>query len=231
VNATDLAHTPILTRAVARGSHVMIVLLAHGGDPAAADVPPERRPLVRAASLDGNLAAWLIERCGDRAVIDEHVTEAAFNDPRVSMLRCLLDRGFDPNRPLADGRMPLAVVTFNRNRDRDGVLELLLESGADPARCQWSILFPLLDEGDGPWLRRLVAAGARLDAPILDDGATYLMRLARWDKSGTMTRLALQLGADPSVRDCRGRTALDVARDHANAVTLAILASAATPAP
>src|SRR5688572_17073854 len=214
-NATDLAHRPILTRAVVHGSHVMIeLLLAHGADPSAADMPPERRPLVRAASLDANLAAWLIERCGDRAVIDEHVTEAAFNDPRVNMLRCLLDRGFDPNRPLADGRMPLAAATFNRNRDRDGVLELLLERGADPARCEWSILFPLLDEGDGTGLRGLVAAGGRLDAPIVADGSTYLMRLARWDKSGTMTRLALELGAESSVRDRRGRSALDVARDH-----------------
>jgi ankyrin repeat protein len=224
-NAVDLALTPILTRAVVRGRRDMLeLLLAHGASPAPADVPPERRPVVMAAALDAELAVSLIERCGGDRGIDEHVAEAVFRDPRVRAVRCLLDRGFDPNRQLADGRMPLAAATCNRNRDRDAVLELLLERGANPASCEWSILWPLLLPEDAQWLRRLVEAGARLDAPILDNGDTYLMRLATWDKSGTMTRLALELGADPSVRNRAGRTALDFARNASNAVTLAIFA-------
>ena len=223
-NATDAGSMPVLTRAVSHGSRPLPELLIEAGAAVNLTVPPHRRPLVRALEISAyDLAAWLIDV---GAEVDGHASQAAFIDPRVVVVARILARGFDPNRRLPDGAYPLQH-TILRTRDREAVIDLLLARGADPSRCPLSILYTLGLPEDAPLVRRLVAAGARIDAPIRDTGGeTHLMRLAAWDEDGSPTRLALELGADPSLKDDKGRTALDIAREKNNRAVIPILLAA-----
>ena len=56
------------------------------------------------------------------------------------------------------------------------------------------------------------------------------MRLAAFDADGTMTRVALELGASAALKDSSGRTALAIAIARRNAVTTTLLRAGGAPA-
>jgi hypothetical protein len=93
----------------------------------------------------------------------------------------------------------------------DASVQIILKAGADPNQSSphgdTALMVAALS---GWWNDELVKAGARVDARN-SDGQTALMILAiRGNPNGI--RDALKAGTDPSLKDAKGRTALDYLR-------------------
>lgn len=105
----------------------------------------------------------------------------------------------------ASGWTPLMVASY---ANRDG-LSLLLKAGADPNRTSLhgdtALHFAAYG---GDWDDALVKAGARVNQ-VNADGVSSLMLLAQSWADADVVLQALKDGADPSLKDRAGRTALD----------------------
>lgn len=160
------------------------------------------------------------------------------NDSAVSRL---LERGFDPNSVSEQGELALALAIKERadrvaqrllqdpriDIDRASArgetalmmaaihgrldwVERLVARGAAIDREGWT---PLHYAASGPDMRivtRLVALGARIDARS-PNGSTPLMMAAGYGDQRNALAL-LGLGADPALRNARGLSAADFAR-------------------
>ncbi len=92
-------------------------------------------------------------------------------------------------------------------------VQVLLDAGADAGRrsaAGENALFAAVASTDNPVakLRLLARAGAGVTT-ARSDGTSVLMLAADAYPSGDLLRTVLSLGADPSVRDAQGRTAID----------------------
>jgi uncharacterized protein len=131
----------------------------------------------------------------------------------VAMVELLLELGARVDTPDARGWSALLIAEHNGHAD---VTEVLVAAGAD---VDWrdeegdtTALDWALDEGDEGSVRRLVALGARLDAPDdYDYGMTVALHRASQAGNVAMVELLLELGAKVDARDGSGRTALLVA--------------------
>ena len=171
----------------------------------------------------------------------------AIEESRVNVIPALLEGGIDANAPDSDGYTPLLAA-----RD-PAVAALLIRHGADVNARSKSGKTPLMDTSkDLDVLRVLVQAGAMLtarddegntalhmawDADVLpylvhsgadinalnNKGESPLMSAARGtgDRLGTL----LTLGANPSLRDKRGWTALMHALAVQNSTAMRLLQS------
>jgi hypothetical protein len=103
-------------------------------------------------------------------------------DVQLEILRELLGRGANPNQKGPDGATPLHKAAKTAYAD-EHTLRLLA-----------------------------LLVGAKADVDARDDrGATALMEAAR-ARRATVARFLLDRGADSSLKDCAGQTALDIAR-------------------
>jgi uncharacterized protein len=85
------------------------------------------------------------------------------------------------------------------------LVRFLLKQGADPSYSLWAAVFAR----DAALMRVLLAAKPRLD--LVAHGETPIFYAARL-KRLTVLPLLIEAGADPSIKDPKGRDAVDIAR-------------------
>jgi uncharacterized protein len=115
----------------------------------------------------------------------------------------LLLRHYDVNEPaFVEGTWratPLwHAIGFGRNLP---LAEFLLSQGSDPNHC----LFAAAYNGDAEAIRLLARSGAALDEFV--EGGTPLLHAIQYSRLAAVEAL-LAVGADPDVKDDKGRTAL-----------------------
>lgn len=115
----------------------------------------------------------------------------------------LLEAGLDIDREaFREGSWRATPLWFAVARGRNPVLvKALLARGADPSHCLWAAAFR--DDSDS--IRRLVAAGAEIDA-VAESETPFLHAIKT--SHFAAAKLLLELGASPDFRDPEGMTAL-----------------------
>lgn len=124
----------------------------------------------------------------------------------------LLQAGADANLANISGVTPLMAASFAGKAE---IVQSLLAAGARPEpqdRVKKTAATYAAAQGCTPCLEALSRAGTSL-AARLDGGLTLLMWAAGYGREDTV-RFLLQRGADPGLRDERGKTAEDIAREN-----------------
>lgn len=120
-------------------------------------------------------------------------------------LKAFIDTGVDLNAADLSGWTALMYATC---ADSSAPVQILLRSGADPNQTSPHGDTALMaSAANGSWDDDLVKAGAKVNSQN-SDGQTALMFLASRDETDEI-RSALKAGANPSLIDKIGRTALD----------------------
>jgi ankyrin repeat protein len=165
-------------------------------------------------------------------------------------VRVLIARGFDPNTPYTNLQTPLILaiqkdsirvsqellnspqLQVNRPNPNDEtplmlaalkgqepLVEGLIRRGADVNRTGWTPLHYAATAGHVGIIRLLIENHAYIDAES-PNGTTPLMMAAFYGNPAA-TKLLLEEGADPLIRNHKGLTALDFARNgpHKESVT------------
>lgn len=162
-----------------------------------------------ALSPDGAKAE--LEKMGF-AVTDAAFSEAvAWGDPKVVSL--FLDAGMDADTRNKSG--DVAIITAAK-MGHEKVLSLLLEYGADPdavERNDWTALMyaAVNHDHDPQKVMALIEAGANINWQDKMDGRTALME-ASVNGHLNVVKLLLKGGADIGLKDTKGNTALDLAK-------------------
>ena len=175
---------------------------------------PRRRARLTVAML-------LIDRGADvnaRAVDGSTPLFYAAEADRAAMMRLLIDRGADPNIPGRKGLRPLAAAAYTGSA---GSVELLLKHGADPNALDddsRSAMIYAAGRAYAPIVELLIAAGADVNGRYAH-GLTALMWAAGHDASAGVADVEATLkalidhGAALDLKDDRGKTAAEIARD------------------
>jgi ankyrin repeat protein len=132
---------------------------------------------------------------------------AAVSKNHVEIARALLSRGADPNAGVSLLK-PLAEAARLGNAD---MVRLLLEHGANPNTPGVMGSTPLIMAKSSEIARALLDRGALINVAG-PDGRTPLM-VAAMNGDLDLTEFLLQKGADPSLTDRGGKTALALARE------------------
>ena len=187
--------------------------------------------LAKAAEADKlPLIRLLLERGANvnaRAVDGSTPLFYAAEQDRGAVIALLLERGADPNLPGRKGVRPLAASAFNGSTD--SVAELL-KFGADPNALDndgsGAIVYAA-GHGYAPVVALLLQAGIDVNRRYAH-GLTALMWAAGYDAStgvddvDATIKTLIEHGAALDLKDDRGKTAADIARDlgHERAVKL-----------
>jgi uncharacterized protein len=121
----------------------------------------------------------------------------------------LLDAGADLEAGvprLADGDFRATPLWFAVSRgENPPLVRALLRRGADASVALWAVVW----RDDAAMCRTLLAAKPRLD--VVAEGESPIFYAARLRRLATLA-LLIGAGADPSIRDARGRDAVEIAR-------------------
>jgi ankyrin repeat protein len=163
---------------------------------------------------------------------------AAASHGGVSVVRYLIAKGAKVDAKNNEGWTPLAYAVTVHDLD---IVKLLLDDGADVnAKLrhfqdgQRTILMQAVATTEGEdakdkgyqTIQLLVARGAQVDAQD-DNGETALMYAVRSGKPG-LVQLMLASKANPSLRNKKNQTALDIARSQDQKTIVEVLAKAGT---
>lgn len=133
----------------------------------------------------------------------------------VKEMKALIDAGANVSAVDASGwsaLMYMSAFSGSYNGSDSEPLKLLLRAGADPNQGSLHGDTPLMFAAlEGDWSDDLVKAGAKINVQNKDGQTALMILAARWDKVDAI-RAALQAGADASLKDAKGRTALDYLR-------------------
>lgn len=106
----------------------------------------------------------------------------------------------------SEGEWKANAVWFAVARGENlALVKFLLGRGGDPRYSTWAAVW----RDDAPILRALLAAGPPLDRVV--EGETPIFAAARLQRLKTLD-LLIDAGADPTIRDARGRDAVEIAR-------------------
>ena len=109
------------------------------------------------------------------------------------------------------GETPLMLAAITKRLD---VAQALIERGAEVNRPGWSPLHYAATNGSSSMIRLLLENSAYIDAEA-PNGNTPLMMAAQFAPA-LATKLLLEEGADPNLKNHDGLTALDLARQKGN---------------
>jgi len=128
-------------------------------------------------------------------------------------VKLLLERGADPNVTGTWGQTALTGASYYGCTE---AVRLLLDAGADKDAADKGgntsvIMACKYPRGKRKVIEALCAAGAELDAINIED-KTALMHLS-FEGHTSLMKLLIKAGADPHIRDKRGRTALDILKE------------------
>ncbi len=108
--------------------------------------------------------------------------------------------------PADEGDFRANALWYAAARGRNlPLVRFLLKQGADPSYSLWAAVF----NDDAPLMRALLAAKPRLD--LVAEGETPIFYAARLKRLKVLP-LLIEAGADPSIKDPKGRDAVDIAR-------------------
>jgi ankyrin repeat protein len=187
--------------------------------------------LAKAAEADKlPLVRLLLERGANvnkRAVDGSTPLFYAAEQDRGAVVALLLERGADPNLPGRKGVRPLAAAAFNGSTQS---VEQIMKFGADPNALDsdgsGAIVYAA-GHGYAPVVALLLQAGVDVNRRYAH-GLTALMWVAGYDAStgvddaDATIKALIEHGAALDLKDDRGKTAADIARDlgHARAAKL-----------
>lgn len=178
--------------------------------------------LAKAAEADKlPLMRLLLERGANvnaRAVDGSTPLFYAAEQDRDAVIALLLERGADPNLPGRKGVRPLAAAAFNGSTES---VEQLMKFGADPNALddggEGAIVYAA-GHGYAPVVALLLQAGVDVNRRYAH-GLTALMWAAGYDAStgvddvDSTIKTLIEHGAALDLKDDRGKTAADIARD------------------
>jgi len=168
-----------------------------------------------------SVAKLLLDRGADvnaRAVDGSTPLFYATEADRGAMVRLLLEKGGDPNIPGRKGIRPLAAAAYSGS---PGSAELLLKHGADPNALDddgESATIYAAGRAYAPVVELLIGAGVDVNRRYAH-GLTALMWAAGHDASAGVDDVEATInaliahGAAVDLKDDRGKTAADIARD------------------
>ena len=146
---------------------------------------------------------------------------------QTEVTKMLLEMGSDPNALGASGTTPLADAALKG--DLEGV-RLLLDAGARHDAVSEAGTQPIHDAalgGSAEVIRELAKHGADVDVRSRDEEQTALHLAAAMGKVKAVGAL-VELGADRTAKDSKGRTALDIAERVGLADVILLLRRAAS---
>jgi uncharacterized protein len=135
---------------------------------------------------------------------------------RAAMVRLLLEKNADPDIPGRKGLRPLAAAAYDGSAES---VELLIKRGADPNAVDddgRSAMIYAAGRAYAPIVELLISAGVDVNRRYAH-GLTALMWAAGHDASAGVDdveatiKTLIDHGADPNLRDDRGKTAADIA--------------------
>ncbi|WP_367339560.1 ankyrin repeat domain-containing protein [Aminivibrio sp.] len=117
-----------------------------------------------------------------------------------------IEEGADVNVRNNKGQTALMIAA--ENNENAGVIEVLLERGADAdADSDWTVLMYAAQQNKNPdVVRALLKGGADVDSTT--GGLTALIRAAAWNQNPQVVKALLDAGADVADRDESGVTVL-----------------------
>jgi ankyrin repeat protein len=199
--------TPIMRAAEAGEATAASVLLAHGADPGAESAGGITALHLAATYGHTDVVATLLDAGADPKQTDrrgETALAKAVERNRVDVIDLMLTRGVTPGR---------SAIVEAVNDGRFDMLERFIAHGADLADADAAtaglLFYAPFDPAHRDVWRLLIEHGADVNARW--GTRTILMRAARRG-SAEFVRFLLEHGADPTLCDARGRTALDYAR-------------------
>jgi cytohesin len=205
-----------LHEACIRGSAALIDLLVSAGAPPAARDKFGQTPLDLALAYQNRAAIGALERLSaqrsDCRAAAANAMETATLRGQTEIVRLLIDGGFDLSNRTPAGSTYLHVAAL---KGQSKLVKLFLDRGADVNALDETGGTPLHSAalgGSTEVINLLLDRGARIDAADRDSGATPLMLAASVSRTEAVA-LLLQRGAKPGIRDRRGHTALDRARE------------------
>lgn len=171
------------------------------------------RALLDAGASAGTGWIEMIDHPNPRPVLEAAIYGAAGIAQHAGLTRLLLERGADPN----DEETPYHVAETRDNT----VLKVLLESGKLNERSLGTLLRRKCDWHDADGLRLVLEDGGDANE-IGVFGHTALHSSVRRDNSLDMIELLLDYGADPTLPNREGRSAIAIAahRGRADALDL-----------
>jgi ankyrin repeat protein len=136
----------------------------------------------------------------------------AIRENATRVLPLLLNaRGIDLDQPASNGDTPLMVAAFKANK---AAVQALLEKGATVNKAGWTPLHYAAASGDNDIVQMLLDKSAVLDA-LSPNNTTPIMMAARGGHIYTV-KLLLDAGADATLKNQQGMTAIDFAREAGN---------------
>jgi hypothetical protein len=130
------------------------------------------------------------------------------NDPRTQV---------NVDNPQGESALMLAAI-----HNQLDIAELLIARGAEVNRPGWSPLHYAASKGNIAMMRLLLDQSAYIDAES-PEGNTPLMMAAHYSKSPLAVKLLLEEGADPTLTNKNGNTALELARSANQAQSAAYI--------
>ena len=129
-----------------------------------------------------------------------------------ALVEWFLTHGACPNAP-ANASLHFTPLTEAAGRASLDIIRLLVAHGADVTRGNHLLV---LAESPAPnrveALHFLVAKGALVNGARTPSASTPLQK-AVWYRKPELARALMALGANPSLKDARGRTAFDIANE------------------
>lgn len=195
---------------------------AAGGDPLVPAFDPGLLydPVRLRAAIEGGIDAGERDRDGNtplhRVCIAGHLNPMA--PELLESARVLIEKGANVNAGNKNGVTPLELLAFTAP-DQYELAELLINSGADyrivdSADLALAANFIAFGQGQGSLsaVRLILEKYGDINAVLDPQGWTALHYAAAFGRDDIVENL-LNNGADPNLRDCRGKTALQLAVD------------------
>jgi len=185
----------VTTAAQDLGPNARLLSAARSSDPAAV-----QRALAEGAAIDSR------NRLGETALV------VALKRDRADIARTLIEAGADVNQPALNGVTPLMAAAFGGHVE---IASMLIERGAHVDavdRLSKNAMTYAAGEGRTDVVRVLLARGVDPNRVYAND-LTALMWAAGYGRATTV-KVLLEAGARADLRDNRGKTALDIAREQ-----------------
>ena len=159
---------------------------------------------------------------------------AAINRGDIDIIKTLLVKGAEVNAQDKNGDSALLRPAPSRDKKNE-ILQLLLSNGADPRLVDNNGRNVLMKASDleEDVIKRLIKSGAQVNA-VDENGWTALMHAVKNDstvryyRNDKYIRKLLSLGADTTIKNKMGETALAIATQHNNKEMMYLLETHAT---